>query len=113
MIGVLSVCLRFCRPFLAGAAKKEGALAHLNPSFYASQLHRLEGVRRERTLAGAMPAPLAEGARLPYPYLSPDRGEGEGPHFVAELFFLTQRMIHVGLMPTGALPLQRAGGYNC
>jgi hypothetical protein len=99
---VLAVCLRFCRPFLATPAKKEGALQHLDPGYYSSQRHRLLGTWAERTLGGAMPPPLGEGAVLPHPFLSPDRGEGEeGPHFVAEIFFLTQRLIHVGLMPTG------------
>lgn len=32
------------------------------------------------------PEPAASG----YPFVSPDRPEGEAPHFVAEMFFLTQ-----------------------
>lgn len=39
-------------------------------------------------------------APLPFfPYFSPDPSSASSPHFVAECFFLTQRVLHVGLMP--------------
>lgn len=54
----------------------------------------------ERSLAGSMlPAPQQPG----FPYVSPQPGGEGGPHFVSEMFFLTQRLIRVGLMPTGML----------
>ena len=72
------------------------------PPFVA--LRRLVGVARERSLAGGMmPAPPQQRqaeAGGQFPYASPDGAEP--PHFVAEMFFLTQRLVHVGLMPTGA-----------
>ncbi len=58
----------------------------------------MAGVARERSLVGSlMPAPPAPL----FPYVSPDCPEAQAPHFVAEMFFLTQRLICVGLMPTG------------
>lgn len=41
-----------------------------------------------------MPAPAGVMAPEPsatdYPFVSPDRPDSEAPHFVAEMFFLTQ-----------------------
>ena len=34
-----------------------------------------------------------------YPYFSPEPSSATSPHFIAECFFLTQRVVHVGLMP--------------
>lgn len=87
MMGALEVGLRFCLPFLGAPDKKQGALQHLDPAFYCSQYHRLAGGGWERSLAGGMPPEPPAGA---YPYVSPDRPDGEAPHFVAEMFFLTQ-----------------------
>lgn len=38
MVGATAVALRFCRPFLSAADKQAGALAHLDPSYYRSQV---------------------------------------------------------------------------
>ena len=46
-----------------------------------------------------MPPEPAAGS---YPFVSPDRPEGEAPHFVAEMFFLTQARIRRAL-----------GGMSC
>lgn len=113
MVGCLAVCLRFCRPFLDKPEKKQGALQHLDPTFYLKQHHRLAGGSRERSLAGTMmpAAPAGE-----YPFLSSDRPDSEAPHFVAEVFFATQRMVRVGLLPAVhryqalAKTLRRSGG---
>lgn len=96
MVGALEVGLRFCRPFLDKPDKKQGALQHLDPSFYLKQHHRLAGGSRERSLAGVMPP---EPSATDYPFVSPDRPDSEAPHFVAEMFFLTQRLVHTGLVP--------------
>ncbi len=70
----------------------------MHPLPPSALLRRVAGVARERSLAGSMmPAPPAPV----FPYVSPERPEAQAPHFVAEMFFLTQRLIHVGLMPTG------------
>ena len=47
---------------------------------------------------------VAAAAALPFfPYFSPDPSSSSSasppPHFIAECFFLTQRVLHVGLMP--------------
>lgn len=71
------------------------ASQHLDPAYYLQQAHRVAGGSRERSLAGTMmPAPPA-GA---YPFVSPDRPDSEAPHFVAEVFFMTQ----VGGLPVWA-----------
>ncbi|KAK9823993.1 hypothetical protein WJX72_006841 [[Myrmecia] bisecta] len=93
MVGATATCLRFCKPFLGGQAKH---LVHLDPKYYATQAHRVGSAYRDTTLAGRDAPPAEFSGR---PFLSPDRDPGEAPHFVAECFFLTQRMIHTGLMP--------------
>lgn len=40
MVGLVATALRFCRPFLADAAKKRGALQHLDPAYYAAHPYR-------------------------------------------------------------------------
>lgn len=100
MLGTLEAGLRFCSPFLVGADKQAGALQHLEPAFYTSQAHRLAGGARERSLAGSLPAEAVPGL---YPFVSPDRPEGEAPHFVAEAFFLTQARSVLAPLTAGAL----------
>jgi hypothetical protein len=107
LVGALAVALRSCRPFMASADKMQAALAHLDPSFYSTQAHRVVGAREERALggsfAGGAPGEGGEGpGEAPYPAVSPDRGEGAAPpapHFIAEMFFATQRLLRVGLVP--------------
>ena len=94
MVGCLAVLLRFCRPFTSKADKQQSALQHLSPSsYYTRHRHRLASTGSsgggERTLVGAAPqGEEAGGALRPFPYLTPDGVEG--PHFVADCFFLTQ-----------------------
>lgn len=64
-----------------------GYLQHLDPAFYHRQRHRLAGGARERSLAGPL---LAAAPTDAFPFVSPDRPDGEAPHFVAEVFFATQ-----------------------
>jgi hypothetical protein len=97
-LGALAVALRACRPFLATPAKQEDALRHLAPAFYAAHAHRLPGAARERALGGA-PRALEAGGRAPYPAVSPDRADGAAPHYIAEVFFATQRLVHVAYVP--------------
>lgn len=99
LVAATAVGLRFCRPFMASKEKKEGASVHLDSAFYTKQAHRVVGVAAERTLAGSV-AEKADGAAVaPYPAVSPDRPAEEAPHFVAEMFFATQRLIRVGVVP--------------
>jgi hypothetical protein len=35
--------------------------------------------------------------------MAPDRSEGSAPHFMAECFFITQRVIHTCLIPLGSV----------
>ena len=111
LIAATAVSLRFCRPFMATKEKKEGALVHLSSEFYVEQAYRVVGVAEERTLAGNVPY-KEDKVVVPYPALSPDqsenpresscgsgRGSGAPPHFVAEMFFATQRLIRVGFVP--------------
>ena len=109
MVGAVAAALRLCRPFLGSPAQQAAALAHLDPAYYRGQAHRLPG-SPERALSGAMPQPLGPDEAPASIYLSPEgpgsSGGGAGaspppPHFIAETFFLTQRLIHTGLMPTG------------
>ncbi|KIZ03660.1 hypothetical protein MNEG_4303 [Monoraphidium neglectum] len=114
-INLTAVLLRMARPFVQGALQGSPKFAdlftkHLSPSWYRTQ-------RRRR---------LAEVAGVPVATLSGDRGivEGDGGEggdqgakpppplmaddptaaaaetsFIADVFFLTQRHLHTGLMP--------------
>ena len=102
-LGVVSLALRFCRPFLDPSDK---TLAHLDPAYYTTAApYRLPGVDREARLDGNRPAAVddEDGTALPSstprPYLSPSPGAPNAPHFIADCFFLTQRLVHVGLLP--------------
>ncbi|KAH7618798.1 putative ubiquitin-conjugating enzyme E2 R521 [Nannochloris sp. 'desiccata'] len=117
LVGATAVALRLCRPFMATAEKRQGALVHLNPRFYTDSAFRVKGVRAERTLAGTLPD-ISSGSRVGgggtlflFPAVSPDGGSSPSsstsftssssspPHFVAEMFFATQRLIRVGFVP--------------
>jgi hypothetical protein len=74
-------------------------LQHLGPAYYQHQAHRLAGGGRERSLAGTMLPAAAPASAASYPFVSPDRPDSEAPHFVAEVFYMTQRWVHVGLLP--------------
>lgn len=110
LVGATAVALRFCRPFMATTEKKQGALVHLNPRFYRDSAFRVKGVNAERTLAGTLPdrrSSIGGGTPSPFPAVSPDGGSlslldftsPPSPHFVAEMFFATQRLIRVGFVP--------------
>lgn len=124
MVGAVAAALRLCRPFLGSAGQQTAALVHLDPgAYYRGQSHRLPGVDRERALSGAMPQPLGPDEAPASLFLSSQEGpggSGEGagagappppPHFIAETFFLTQRLIHTGLMPTGVCLYAWVGAY--
>jgi ubiquitin-protein ligase len=110
LIGATAVALRFCRPFMSTAEKKQGALVHLDPTFYTESAFRVKGVKAERTLAGILPDKSSGnisggGSALSFfQAVSPDvscssSSAAAAPHFVAEMFFATQRLIRVGLVP--------------
>ena len=64
---------------------------------------RLPEVAAAQTLAGRdnSEGPASFSGR---PYVSQQQPGPSNAHFVAECFFLTQRVIHTGLMPSGAIP---------
>ncbi len=74
---------------------------------------RLPEVAASQTLAGRdnSEGPASFSGR---PYVSQQQPGPSNAHFVAECFFLTQRVIHTGLMPSGAIthfvPLSLHGG---
>ncbi|GMH45929.1 hypothetical protein BSKO_13893 [Bryopsis sp. KO-2023] len=92
-LGALSVALRFCRPFLKG---EEKFLQRLDARFYENEKHRFGGKIRDRALAGQNNASTSQKGEK---WFSPDRDVSEAPHFVAECFFLAQRLIRVALLP--------------
>jgi len=110
--------LRFARPFIEGYLAKAPKFSdlfdrHLSPSYYTSQAHRLGDATRSMTLAGNAGAEdtSASGqvsASRQVSFFAKEEGgaaastSGGGagpPSFVADAFFLTQRMLHVGLLP--------------
>ena len=56
-------------------------------------------MERERPLAERSTPDAAAPAT---PYLAPDRAQADAPHFIAECFFITQRLLRVGIIPSGA-----------
>lgn len=74
-------------------------LQHLDPAYYQRQAHRLASGGRERSLAGTMLPTAGPASAASYPFVSPDRPDSEASHFVAEMFFMTQRWVHIGLLP--------------
>ena len=64
---------------------------------------RLPEVAAAQTLAGRddSEGPASFSGR---PYVSQQQPGPSNAHFVAECFYLTQRVIHTGLMPSGAMP---------
>jgi len=93
LVGATAVALKFCRPFMATTEKKQGALVHLDPQFYRDSAFRVKGVKAERTLTGTLPDRSSSSSS---PFSS---SESPSPHFVAEMFFATQRLIRVGFVP--------------
>jgi hypothetical protein len=96
--GAAAVALRLCRPFLASAEKKEGALRHLDPTFYVSHRHRLAAFETERALGGGNVSSPPSSPAL-FLYVSPEAGAAAAPHFIAESFFAAQRLVRTGLVP--------------
>ena len=71
----------------------------LNPAVSSPILRRMPAAAGEATLAGRGDDPSPEPGWPPY--LAPDRAVDAAPHFVPECFFVTQRLIHAGLIPAG------------
>ncbi|KAL3133458.1 hypothetical protein ABBQ38_007321 [Trebouxia sp. C0009 RCD-2024] len=94
-LGLLAMCLSFCKPFLGGEQKH---LDRLDVGYYAQHAYRLPEVQAARTLAGRDNAE-ANASFSGRPYIAPAPPGPESAHFVAECFFLTQRVLHTGLMP--------------
>lgn len=119
-LSLVAVALRFCRPFVSGFLEgqpkfRDVLTKHLSPDYYTRAAHRLPGLEKEATLAGekglarttsgaSASSSGANGAMagsavcgsgtLRDPLEGPD-----APSFVADCFFITQRLMHVGLVP--------------
>ncbi|DBA74342.1 hypothetical protein WJX77_011104 [Trebouxia sp. C0004] len=95
-LGLLGLCLLFCKPFLGGEQKH---LDRLDISYYSQFAYRLPEVAAAQTLAGR---DNSEGPASfsGCPYVSQQQPGPSNAHFVAECFFLTQRVIHTCLMPS-------------
>lgn len=64
---------------------------------------RIPGAKNEQTLAGRPTEEVVPPSHSQRPYVVEDLSKA--PHFVADCFFITQRLFHTALIPAGRCPL--------
>lgn len=118
----LQICLVYTSHIQFLAAFQQ-SLDDCNSQLYVAHHHacvpyvccvpcRLPEVQAARTLAGRdnTEADVSFSGR---PYVAPAQPGPSSAHFVAECFFLTQRVIHTGLMPAGWALLAAQSVHCC
>uniref|UniRef100_A0A7S3VL76 Ubiquitin conjugation factor E4 core domain-containing protein n=1 Tax=Dunaliella tertiolecta TaxID=3047 RepID=A0A7S3VL76_DUNTE len=123
-VNLAAVTLRFARPFVAGFWSGSPKFAdlmpkHLMPAYYATQPHRMQCLQSVSSLAGERGFSVANAVAqlrespstssiLPqmcspvasaHGYAADTPGGPGSPSFIADCFFLAQKMLHVGIMP--------------
>lgn len=106
MLNLTAVVLRLARPFVSGYLTQNPKFSdlferHLQPSYYTTHARRLGSAPSESTLAGRRGGGGgASSSSVSSQVVADDPALAAGAaSFVAEVFFLSQRYMHVGLLP--------------
>lgn len=103
MLTLTAAVLRLTEPFVSGYFKqnpkfKDLLSRHLNPTYYTTHASRLGSASNEPSLSGPRGTSGSGGRQVVTVAADPAAAAGQAS-FIAEVFFIAQRYMRVGLMP--------------